>query len=71
MIRPDEAEGGDVTVGWTDPLAKEGIDAGLARTLLEAEGRVSTCEMALRVSWAMGRKWAVPAVSRTIVEGRW
>ena len=36
MIRPDEAEGGDVTVGWTDPLAKEGIDAGLARTLLEA-----------------------------------
>ena len=36
MIRPDGAEGADATVGWTDLLAKEGIDAGLARTLLEA-----------------------------------
>ena len=36
MIRPDGVEGADETIGWTDPLAKEGIDTGLARTLLEA-----------------------------------
>ena len=32
MIRPDGVEGADET----DPLAKEGIDTGLARTLLVA-----------------------------------
>ena len=36
MIRPGGAEGADATVGWTELLAKEGIDASLAGALLEA-----------------------------------